>query len=77
MSNIERGFGQLSDDELMAKMRGNSVNALPYQELSAELARRVARRQMLASTAQVWSAWLQFVVVVLMAMTLAVTLVMR
>lgn len=66
-------WAERSDAELLAEMRGNSAHSLPYQELSAELGRRVALRQMRAASAQVWSAWLQLATVVIAALAIVVT----
>jgi hypothetical protein len=66
----EGGWGNLSDAALLKEMRGNTANSLNYQELAAEMQRRLAMRQMSAATAQIWAAWLQGAAVVVMAATL-------
>ena len=64
------GWAKLSDADLLKEMRGNSANSFNYQELAAEMERRLAKRQMSAANAQIWSAWLQGAAVVVMAVTL-------
>ncbi len=70
---VDKPYGELSDTELLVKMRGYTVGDMRYAELRAELDRRLIMGQINASAAQVKSAWFQLAAVVAMFITTAIS----
>jgi hypothetical protein len=68
---VDEPYGELSDSELLTKMRGYTVGDMRSAEMGAELDRRQTIAQMKASSAQVRSAWFQLAAVI--AITTAIS----
>ena len=70
---VDKPYGELSDSELLTKMRGYTVGDMRSAEMRAELDRRQTIAQMKASSAQVRSAWFQLAAVSAMFITTAIS----
>jgi hypothetical protein len=74
MADAEKPYGEMTEDELIIKMRGYTVSHSFYVELRAELDRRNIMAQITASKAQIRSAWFQLAAVIAMFLTVVATL---
>lgn len=68
----DKPYGEMSTEELLENARHYPASGWGA-ELRAELDRRVSIEQIKAAKAQVWSAWLQGAVVVIMVLTVVAT----
>jgi hypothetical protein len=66
-------YEQYTDKSLFALMRNTSASSFDYIEMKAEVERRKAEKNLKASSAQIWSAWLQLAAVVAMFITAFLT----
>lgn len=72
---VDGDFGKLKTAELFAKQQGETVGTPKFNELNAEIVRRVASIQIEAAESQVRGAKAQTLAVIMMFLTVLATLV--
>jgi hypothetical protein len=72
---VDGDFGKLETAELFAEQRGEIVGSPKFNELNAEIVRRVASIQIKASESQVQGAKVQTLAVIAMFLAVLATLI--